>query len=76
MVALPDLVDLLLLVVRGLAMPGVPTTWIVTDGEHYTTRFIYDQLRLAAGKGTAPGWLPRWGGVLPPRCWTGSAPPR
>lgn len=59
MVALPDLVDLLCLV-AARATSGVQT-WIVTDGEHYTTRFIYDQLRLAAGKGTAPGWLPRWG---------------
>lgn len=56
MVALDDLVDLLcLLADRG---PGGVHTWIVTDGETYTTRYIYDQMRRAAGKGRGIGWLP------------------
>lgn len=56
MVALADLVDLLC-IVPAQARPGVQT-WIVTDGERYTTRFIYDQLRLAAGRGVGSAWLP------------------
>jgi nucleoside-diphosphate-sugar epimerase len=56
MVALADLVDLLCIVAEE-AKPGVQT-WIASDGEHYTTRFIYDQMRLAAGMGAGRAWLP------------------
>jgi len=56
MVALADLVELLCSV-PAEAKPGVQT-WIVTDGQHYSTRFIYDQLRLAAGMGVGRAWLP------------------
>lgn len=56
MVALCDLVDLLCMAAAA-ARPGVQT-WIATDGQRYSTRFIYDQLRLAAGKGVGPAWLP------------------
>lgn len=59
MVALADLVDLLCIVAEQ-ARPGVQT-WIATDGEHYSTRFIYDQLRLAAGKDAGTAWLPTVG---------------
>ncbi|MCB1853537.1 MAG: NAD-dependent epimerase/dehydratase family protein [Halieaceae bacterium] len=57
LVALEDLVEAMLLVSR-LAMPGVPT-FIVADPRPYSTRALYDQLRLAAGKGTGRAWLPR-----------------
>lgn len=56
MVALDDLVELLCKVER-YAGERVQT-WIVADGQVYTTRYIYDQLRLAQGKGTGPAWLP------------------
>ncbi len=59
MVALDDLVELMCLLARDAA-PGVHT-WIASDGQCYTTRFIYDQLRLAAGKGTGLAWLPTVG---------------
>ena len=59
MVALPDLVDLLcLLSIRH--PPGI-NTWIVTDGNDYSAREVYDILRSAAGKGRGVAWLPRWG---------------
>lgn len=56
MVALADLVELLGIVPAD-ARPGVQT-WIVTDGQRYSTRYIYDQLRLAAGMGVGHAWLP------------------
>jgi nucleoside-diphosphate-sugar epimerase len=56
MVALADLVDLLCIAAEE-AKPGVQT-WIATDGQRYTTRFIYDQMRLAAGMGVGRAWLP------------------
>ena len=56
MVALADLVQLLCMV-PAEARPGVQT-WIVTDGQRYSTRLVYDQLRLAAGKGVGRAWLP------------------
>ncbi len=58
MVSGADLVKLLL---RGLDdRPAGVNTWIVADGEEYSTRRIYDALR--AGQGWAMGrqWLPRW----------------
>ena len=59
MVALTDLVDLLC-IVAGQAKPGVHT-WIATDGEQYSTRFLYDQRRVAAGRNTGLAWLPQAG---------------
>ena len=59
MVAVDDLVDLLC-VVAAESVTGVQT-WNVTDGQRYTTRFIYDQLRAAAGKGVGVAWLPAAG---------------
>jgi nucleoside-diphosphate-sugar epimerase len=56
MVALDDLVELLCGVKR-YAAAGV-RTWIVADGQRYTTRYIYDQLRLAEGKSVGRVWLP------------------
>jgi len=56
MVALADLVELLC-IVAAEARPGVQT-WIVTDGQRYSARYIYDQLRLAAGMGVGRAWLP------------------
>ena len=58
MVALGDLVDLLCVVAEA-GRPGVQI-WIATDGVHYSTRFIYDQLRLASGRGEGLAWLPEW----------------
>ena len=75
MVALDDLVELLCKVDR-YADERVQT-WIVADGQVYTTRYIYDQLRLAQGKGTGLAWLPlagwRLAATLSDRL-TGAAP--
>ncbi|MCB1700443.1 MAG: NAD-dependent epimerase/dehydratase family protein [Pseudomonadales bacterium] len=59
MVALGDLVDLMCLA-AGQAQTGVQI-WIASDGEHYSTRSLYDELRLAAGMGPGRGWLPTAG---------------
>lgn len=59
MIALADLVDVLCQV-AGAPQQGVQT-WIVADGQTYTTRFIYDHLRRAAGKPEGKGWLPTAG---------------
>jgi nucleoside-diphosphate-sugar epimerase len=56
MVAVSDLVNLLCIVSRA-AKPGVQT-WIASDGQRYSTRFICDQLRLAVGRGVGLAWLP------------------
>jgi nucleoside-diphosphate-sugar epimerase len=56
MVALDDLVDLLCIVAEE-PQPGV-RTWIAADGERYSTRFLYDQLRVAAGMRAGTAWLP------------------
>jgi nucleoside-diphosphate-sugar epimerase len=56
MVSLADLVDLLCLV-AGEPHPGV-RTFIASDGERYSTRFVYDQLRLAQGRPVGRAWLP------------------
>ena len=58
MVALQDLTQLL----HGLAQRNGPQlkTWIVADGEHYSTRRIYDALRRAAGKPVGTAWWPHW----------------
>lgn len=59
MVSLSDLVELLCEVGRE-PVPGV-RTFIACDGEHYSTRFIYDQLRLAQGRPVGRAWLPTVG---------------
>lgn len=59
MVAVDDLVDLLCIVAREPVQ--AVQIWIVTDGQHYSTRLVYDQLRAAAGKGVGIAWLPTAG---------------
>lgn len=56
MVSLDDLVALLC-TLSCESRPGV-RTFIATDGQHYSTRYVYEQLRLAVGKGTGVAWLP------------------
>jgi nucleoside-diphosphate-sugar epimerase len=58
MIALEDLVELLCVIAQR--PPAGITTWIACGGESYTTREIYDLLRIAGGKGSGIGWLPRW----------------
>jgi nucleoside-diphosphate-sugar epimerase len=59
MVASADLVDLMCIAAEE-AKPGVQT-WIATDGQRYSARGIYDQLREAAGLGVGTSWLPTAG---------------
>ena len=59
MVDLQDLVELLCQV-STLSIEGVHS-WIVCDGQAYTTRQMCDELRRAGGKGVGLSWLPRWG---------------
>jgi len=59
MVSLTDLVELLCIAPAD-AVPGVQT-WIAADQRRYSTRDIYDQLRLAAGLPVGKAWLPVWG---------------
>ncbi len=59
MVALADLVELLCIVAEE-SKPGVQI-WIATDGQHYSTRQIYDLLRQALGRGVGLAWLPAMG---------------
>jgi nucleoside-diphosphate-sugar epimerase len=56
MVALQDLLESIVLVAAHAA-PGVQT-WIVSDGQSYSTRDVYDLLRRANGKGRGLAWLP------------------
>jgi nucleoside-diphosphate-sugar epimerase len=69
MVALPDLVDLLCLL--SIRHPPGSSTWIVTDGDDYSAREVYDILRSAAGKSRGVAWLPRWGWRLGTRLLDG-----
>lgn len=57
MIALEDLVAALLLVASLPLQQGV-RTWIAADPRPYSTRFLYDQLRTAAGRGAGLAWLP------------------
>jgi UDP-N-acetyl-alpha-D-quinovosamine dehydrogenase len=59
MVDLQDLVELLCVAAR-VSIDGVHI-WIVCDGQAYSTRQIYDQLRQVLGRGAGLAWLPRWG---------------
>lgn len=56
MIGVQDLADLMC-ALAAAPRPGVHT-WIVSDGERYTLRDIYDALRTAAGKGPGLAWLP------------------
>ncbi|MCB1677098.1 MAG: NAD-dependent epimerase/dehydratase family protein [Halioglobus sp.] len=59
MLAIDDLVTLLCLLGAD-APPGVHT-WIACDDEGYSTRYVYDLLREAGGRGRGRAWLPPWG---------------
>ena len=59
MLGLQDLVDLLCAIAAN-PPPGVHT-WIACDDQPYSTRYIYDLLREAAGKRRGVAWLPGWG---------------
>lgn len=56
MIDLQDLVALLC-TAATLSVSGVHT-WIACDGQVYTTRQLYDELRRASGKGEGVAWLP------------------
>lgn len=58
MLALQDLADLLC-TIAAHPPPGVQT-WIACDDRGYSTRYLYDLLRRASGKGRGRAWLPRW----------------
>ncbi len=58
MVAVEDLVELMLALAEQ--PPAGVNTWIVTDGQAYSTRQIYDLLREAQGMKAARAWLPGW----------------
>ncbi len=59
MVACRDLVELMYAI--AVDPPAGVRTWIVTDGERYTTRDLYDLLRRAGGRARGGAWLPLWG---------------
>mgnify|MGYP001609309534 CR=1 FL=1 len=69
MVAVDDLVDLLCLLADD--PPRGVNTWIVSDGETYSTRRLYDLLRQALGRGRGRAWLPRWAWWLAARALDG-----
>ena len=54
-----DLVDLLCLL--SLTPPQGLHTWIACGAEAYSTRQIYDVLRMANGMAPGSNWLPLWG---------------
>ncbi len=58
MIGVPDLIDVLCLAAEH--EQAASDTWIVCDGRQYSTRALYDALRLADGKGTGLAWLPAW----------------
>ena len=60
MIGALDLVELVAALCHNPPPAGVHT-WIVTDGERYTTQGLYDLLREALGKGRGRAWLPAWG---------------
>ena len=59
MIALPDLVSLIMLLITS--PPQGQRTWMVSDGECYSTRRIYDEMRVALGRRPGVAWLPLWG---------------
>lgn len=56
MVGLDDLAALLGQLAQG--GPAGAHTWIVSDGQRYSARYLYDVLRGAMGRTPGPGWLP------------------
>lgn len=58
MVGLQDLVELMCRIAEH--PPAGVHTWIACDDTGYSTRYIYDQMRQAAGKGRGLAWLPHW----------------
>nr|WP_241263382.1 NAD-dependent epimerase/dehydratase family protein [Parahaliea mediterranea] len=56
MVGLDDLTALLCQLLRG--GPAGAHTWIVSDGQRYSARYLYDTLRGAMGRNPGPEWLP------------------
>lgn len=58
MISVHDLA--LLMQFLGQSPPAGVHTWVVTDGERYSTRRLYDVLRLASGAGPGRAWLPGW----------------
>ena len=58
MIGLPDLVELML---QLASHPPVGFyTWIVSDGQAYSARKLYELMRSADGKGKGVSWLPLW----------------
>ncbi len=58
MIGLPDLVELML---QLASHPPVGLhTWIVSDGQEYSARKLYELMRSADGKGKGVSWLPLW----------------
>ncbi len=64
LIALEDLVELLCVFARQ--PPVGVSTWIACGNESYSTREIYDLLRIAGRQGGGVAWLPRW-------AWWGAA---
>ena len=58
MIACEDLVALLLYVADH--PPRGMHTWIVCDGQSYSSRYLYDLLRRRMGRGVGTAWLPAW----------------
>ncbi|KZX60555.1 hypothetical protein A3709_00340 [Halioglobus sp. HI00S01] len=58
MIGLPDLAVLLVKLV--FHPPQGCHTWIVCDGQRYSSRTVYDALRARRGLGLARSWLPAW----------------
>jgi nucleoside-diphosphate-sugar epimerase len=59
MVSSRDLIELMCSLAEN--PPTGLQTWIVSDGQRYMTRDVYDLLRGAQGKGKGVAWLPAWG---------------
>jgi nucleoside-diphosphate-sugar epimerase len=58
MLGLSDLVELLCDIAAD--PPSGVHTWIACDDQPYSTRYLYDLLREASGRGHGRAWLPRW----------------
>ena len=58
MIAVQDLVGLMLQIAAN--PPRGVHTWIVSDGQQYSSRRICDLMRAAAGKRPGTSWLPLW----------------
>ena len=58
MIARQDLASLLCHL--GEEPPRGVHTWIVCDGQRYSTRRLFDAMRAALGRGPGISWCPRW----------------